>query len=86
MTSNNCLQYYITREKIFRTDFACLGSLRTRLPKIPFGACTATALPEKLKKIHEGMGFHTSGISILEPTNRPNLFYGVRLIEGNGFG
>ncbi|RPB21214.1 hypothetical protein L211DRAFT_765777, partial [Terfezia boudieri ATCC MYA-4762] len=53
---------------------------------VPFGACTATASPEKLKKIHEGMSFHATGISILKPTNRANLFYGVRPIEGNGLG
>lgn len=56
------------------------------MPKIPFDACTATASLEKLKKIHQGMGLHASAISILEPTNRPNLFYGVRSIEGNGLG
>ena len=63
-----------------------MGGLRTRLPGVPFGACTATASPEKLKKIREGLAISDLAISILEPTNRPNLYYGVRVIEGSGFG
>ncbi|RPB27277.1 hypothetical protein L211DRAFT_619500 [Terfezia boudieri ATCC MYA-4762] len=64
--------------KIFRTDFVRLGSLRTRLPKIPFGACTATAFSKKLKKIHEGMGFH--GKKTFIPTVQLGETFDISLI------
>ena len=51
-------------------------------PPVPFGACTATATPEKLQLIRAGLGIKDDAVSILEPLNRHNLFYSVREIKG----
>ncbi|RPB20181.1 hypothetical protein L211DRAFT_792736, partial [Terfezia boudieri ATCC MYA-4762] len=67
----------------FRTDFARLDTLRFVLGlNIPFGACTATAIPEKLRLIRAGLGIHADVISIVEPVNRFNLHYSVKKIQG----
>ena len=74
------------RGKEFRTDFARVGALREYLPGVPFAACTATASPEKMRKIQTGLSISKDGISVISGTNRPNLFYGVKQIEGSGSG
>lgn len=74
------------RGKEFRTDFARVGALRNYLPGVPFGACTATASPEKMRCIPAGLSISRDAISVICPTNRPNLFYGVKQIEGSGLG
>ena len=74
------------RGKEFRTDFARVGALREYLPGVPFGACTATASPEKMRSIRAGLSISKDSISVICPTNRPNLFYGVKQIEGSGLG
>lgn len=51
---------------------------------MPFGACTATAPPDKLRRIREGLGIPRNTISIVEPINRPNLFFGAVQIQGGG--
>ena len=54
---------------------------------MPFGACTATATPSRHKEIRGGLGFDESrALMIIEKINRPNLFFGVRVIEGSGLG
>ena len=76
-----------SRGEKFRTDFARLDTLRFLLgDTIPFGACTATATPEKLKLIRAGLGIPEDAISIVEPIKRPNLFLAVKQILGNNDG
>ncbi|KAI5780569.1 P-loop containing nucleoside triphosphate hydrolase protein [Peziza echinospora] len=66
----------------FRMDFSPLNTLRPVLGRVPFGACTITATFQKLELIHKGLGIAKSAISIVEPTNRINLFLAVKEIIG----
>ncbi|RPB20896.1 P-loop containing nucleoside triphosphate hydrolase protein [Terfezia boudieri ATCC MYA-4762] len=66
----------------FRTDFAKLDTFRYQIPGVPFGACTATATPDKLRRIRTGLGIPENAISIIEPINRKNLFYAALPIKG----
>ncbi|KAF8457344.1 P-loop containing nucleoside triphosphate hydrolase protein [Kalaharituber pfeilii] len=68
----------------FRTDFSKLDTFRYKIPGVPFGMCTATATPEKLKRIRKGLGIQKTAISIVEPINRTNLFFAAREIRGGG--
>lgn len=66
----------------FRTDFAKLDTFRYSIPGVPFAAITATATPEKLLRIRQGLGIATNAISIIEAINRPNLFFAAKKICG----
>ena len=73
----------MVRGNEFRKDFSKLDTLRHVLgTRVPFGACTAIATPEKLKLIRSGLGIKPDAVSIIEGTNRPNLFMAVREITG----
>ena len=50
---------------------------------MPFGACTATAEPQKMRRIRDGLGISVNAIAIVEPVNRANLFYGAVPIKGS---
>ena len=60
-----------------------MDTFRFQIPGVPFGACTATAHPEKLACIRCGLGISDSALSIIEPINRSNLFYMVVKIKGS---
>lgn len=68
----------------FRPAFGNLDSLRYHLPGVPFGACTATCPPEKMLRLRASLGIPKKAIGIIEGVDRPNLFYGVRPIQGTG--
>lgn len=70
----------------FRTDFAKLNTFRYQIPWVPFGACTATAPPNKLLRIRQGLGIAVNALSLIEPINRANLFFGATVIKGGADG
>ncbi|KAF8462533.1 hypothetical protein BDZ91DRAFT_826880 [Kalaharituber pfeilii] len=65
-------------------DFSKLDTFRYKIPGVPFGMYTATATPEKLKRIRKGLGIQKTAISIMEPINRTNLFFAAREIREGG--
>lgn len=73
----------IHRGNEFRTDFSRLDTFRYQIPGVPFGACTATAEPNKMLRIRAGLGIADNAISIIEPLNRGNLFYRAIPIKGS---
>ncbi|GAB0088006.1 ATP-dependent DNA helicase [Sergentomyia squamirostris] len=61
----------------FRTDYLKLGEIRSKFPKIPWVALTATAPKEVVKDITKNLRFKEPIARFAAPCFRENLFYDV---------
>lgn len=66
----------------FCTDFSKLNTFCYNIPGVPFAAVTATATPDKMLRIRAGLGIPKDAVAIVEPINRPNLFFSAVKVQG----
>ncbi len=78
--------HLVWRWRIFRKEYAALGTLRHCFPKVPIMALFATITPNVLGYIRKSLHLHRPTLLYKSLLNRPNITQMVTHILKQGFG